>query len=1276
MLSIVLYGRNDNYGYNLHKRAAISLNCMAEIMDSADDEILFVDYNTPNDLPTFTEAIQDTLTPKAKQHLRTLRARPEVHDGFADRTHLVALEPVARNIAIRRANPKNRWVLSTNTDMIFLPRTRKQLSKTLRGLDNAVYTLPRFEIPETLWEGFDRRDPQDIFEQMRFWSRQAHLNEIVYGADSILDDAPGDFQLFPRQTFSDINGFDETMVLGWHVDSNISKRLTMALGPVRSLLDSYFGYHCDHTRMATPMHRRERIQNDLQRYVDDLSHPDLPEQSDNWGARDANIEEVRFTDAASSYASTLKRILPPTKKPYTEVKYRSESYDRHSFDPEHVIPFLLDLFAAAPRNWNVGWMGTNARMLALFAKAWSGLGFTGEILVHRKCRAIITGEIEALVRVVEPNDFLEVADTFVFDARRDRPDGISGTKPLPHPELDELSRLHSVRSVFLETVEFERDRVGDHKARRFAFVDAIHNRFEDMVTMNLAVTITPFSSRIRHGFVYIEDKGATPTGLGRNRQLTRSETAKLKDVVTLTLGAAEGSEQWKKTTKFADLILAHAEDLRALETETSDALEHLFEYIKANRLSSRIQPADGIEIVEELDDSDAPNTRSLNRVAEYDDWDFVPFLKLVERLTNQLHPHLWHTRNSTHWERTQLVLGLDRTKKSGKAVHALVTPYTPDQLLGVLADMVSTIDVLPLERNATTSSLGVLTDHQTIDAEQFKLLGEEDTIVSLKSASYDLIVLPHRAATAYGPRVFVRLLAQAARLLKPDGVAVIVGEVHAGGPSSAATHEWGMPTSTAFWNGVGDTLGLELTSPFDGRVTASTIDRAWEDASGPLKRELYFGRRDALDNVYLPATFFVSKRVGATTAKPDLSTLYALAIGQETLPEIPSVDASAEKPLSGSIPAKVEQTPDWLAAAAAMADAPDEASRAGRTPTVWLRTRALKALQAFDHHKPGFRVLAIVHSVDPLIELLVTQGAHVTVFDPTYTRNDPAWQWLCGPESHEHTIDSVAELSDAAPESFDLVLGAPLALQRRGTGPMANTVSNAARLLKTGGHLILPYAAPIDGDAADPTGLTTAFWELAELATGLKVDGDTAHAKHAVGTPEQDATIVRDRAGALFVPTLAVAVKTGAGAAKLGSSFEGSSFAGERLPYLHLADTDAITREPDGVHVTQYSGHAAFGPYEKPVPGRFTLRVELADFLPYPRRKFGVRRPNLLAADAIAGGKVFGRKIVPMVRSADKRAIEVRFTIKPEDARGLMEFRVWSDGYCSYVIKSVMVTSR
>ena len=36
MISIVLYGRNDSYGYNLHKRAALGINCMAEVLTDAE----------------------------------------------------------------------------------------------------------------------------------------------------------------------------------------------------------------------------------------------------------------------------------------------------------------------------------------------------------------------------------------------------------------------------------------------------------------------------------------------------------------------------------------------------------------------------------------------------------------------------------------------------------------------------------------------------------------------------------------------------------------------------------------------------------------------------------------------------------------------------------------------------------------------------------------------------------------------------------------------------------------------------------------------------------------------------------------------------------------------------------------------------------------------------------------------------------------------------------------------------------------------------------------
>jgi hypothetical protein len=67
--------------------------------------------NTPDDFPTFPEAIQDTLTKRARDLLRVLRVRPFIHDRFKSKTPLLALEPIARNIAVRRSRPSNRWIL-------------------------------------------------------------------------------------------------------------------------------------------------------------------------------------------------------------------------------------------------------------------------------------------------------------------------------------------------------------------------------------------------------------------------------------------------------------------------------------------------------------------------------------------------------------------------------------------------------------------------------------------------------------------------------------------------------------------------------------------------------------------------------------------------------------------------------------------------------------------------------------------------------------------------------------------------------------------------------------------------------------------------------------------------------------------------------------------------------------------------------------------------------------------------------------------------------------
>jgi hypothetical protein len=93
------------------------------------DELIFVDCNSPDDLSTFSEAIRDILTSPAKAVLRILRVRLEVHRRFRQRTHLSAPEPVARNVGLHASNRANRWILSTNTDIILVTGKAPRLSK-------------------------------------------------------------------------------------------------------------------------------------------------------------------------------------------------------------------------------------------------------------------------------------------------------------------------------------------------------------------------------------------------------------------------------------------------------------------------------------------------------------------------------------------------------------------------------------------------------------------------------------------------------------------------------------------------------------------------------------------------------------------------------------------------------------------------------------------------------------------------------------------------------------------------------------------------------------------------------------------------------------------------------------------------------------------------------------------------------------------------------------------------------------------------------------------
>ena len=361
MISVIVYGRNDTHGYNLHKRAAISLNTIAEVLTEQNDEIIFVDYNTPNEFPTFPEAIADTLTEKCKELLRILRVRPHQHlNSGGLKTHLDTIEPIARNVAVRRSNISNRWVLSTNTDMIFIPKEKLSLSENVADLSSGYYVAPRYELPETVWESFPRSRPEQIIKSLPKLAKALHIEEIVYSQN--LFDAPGDFQLIEREMLFSLNGFDEDMIFGWHVDSNIARRLQLHFGKISDGSVLVDGYHCDHTRQVSKMHRSGVDKNSLARFVTNLGSDSVVNANLTWGLRDETVEEISLVEHSSSnFSRILSDVLPvPQTKPYS-VDISPECSSSPDWpgpvDAKHVLPYLFDLFFNSRPNGDAIWVG-------------------------------------------------------------------------------------------------------------------------------------------------------------------------------------------------------------------------------------------------------------------------------------------------------------------------------------------------------------------------------------------------------------------------------------------------------------------------------------------------------------------------------------------------------------------------------------------------------------------------------------------------------------------------------------------------------------------------------------------------------------------------------------------------------------------------------------------------------------------------------------------------------------------------------------------------------
>lgn len=488
MISVIVYGRNDSHGYNLHKRAAISLNTMAEVLTHESDEIIFTDYNTPNEFPTFPEAIADTLTDKCKRLLKIYRVRPNHHlrvGGFD--THLPVIEPVARNVALRRSNPQNRWVLSTNTDMIFLPKNTGSLSENVRELASGYYVAPRFELPETIWESFSRDEPRQIIEELANLGKAIHIEEKVYTQN--LFDAPGDFQLIERDVLTSVNGFDEDMIYGWHVDSNIGRRMELYHNRICDgsiLLD---GYHCDHTRQITAAHKSGAVQNDILHFVNQIETDKIVLSNLNWGLPDETLEEIFIEQNNAKRFSKIiyKSVGAPQQAYYTADITPDARANPNRMDQvcsEHVLPYLFDLLFTAPPAGLVLWVGKKDRLFTLLEKCVNEAGLNIQLCGLDEVTKATYNKTEVLNQKLQ---------NVIFNCGTDE-------------KIDTQAR----QELFMSAGAVARllDEFDLKKLVRLVAVNPYAPLIEEFFGQLIASATLPFSTRLKHGL--LSDKFGEP----------------------------------------------------------------------------------------------------------------------------------------------------------------------------------------------------------------------------------------------------------------------------------------------------------------------------------------------------------------------------------------------------------------------------------------------------------------------------------------------------------------------------------------------------------------------------------------------------------------------------------------------------------------------------------------------------------------------------------------------------------------------------------------------
>lgn len=350
-LSIILTGRNDDYGGDFNARLSRSVHWLRYHIEKnkLPCELVLVNYNPIDDKPSLTEVID---WGKNRQYLqiRMITVPNAIHQTLIDptvRKTVPLFEFPAKNVGIRLA--KGAYILSTNADIVFAPEIIEFISQqTLKP--NTFYRTDRcdfnpidenidlFKNPDQFLENIQAQTflvslkgnkyemmakKGNFFKQLnslRFRNRlkltqdlwmalypwffrqftKRHINydnaEFQYHCNNC-----GDFMLMHRDNWHRLRSYPENTYISTHTDALFT--IMAATLPLKEKVFTWPIYHQHHQRRYT-WNAIENQQDDMMTQVyrtfEDEAQAMLKKgkptifNDENWGLADYEFEEDIF----------------------------------------------------------------------------------------------------------------------------------------------------------------------------------------------------------------------------------------------------------------------------------------------------------------------------------------------------------------------------------------------------------------------------------------------------------------------------------------------------------------------------------------------------------------------------------------------------------------------------------------------------------------------------------------------------------------------------------------------------------------------------------------------------------------------------------------------------------------------------------------------------------------------------------------------------------------------------------------------------------------------